>query len=194
MKKLTKYDKIKLVRDYGLNTEENILVTPVTKPKKYLTFLANLSACSIRTFKDDNIKTPHYAHIEKLKALDLIPELQREKYNIILATPINPKDCAFAGCIWHGLETTIVEVADGPGTVRRVTHENAISRRYTLNNFTQENTNDPRINIALRKIRNIGFSHIIYEFSWYNKKVGHLNENFICWEMTDDGTGKSIVK
>jgi len=189
---MNKYERIKFVKDIGLNTEENMLINPNTHPADYLNFLNRFNECSIRTFKENELKTPHYPIIDKTDAIKRIKDLQRLNYNIILATPINPKDCEFAGAALQSESQLVIEIAYGPGTVRRVTHDNQIDKRYILGK--NEMTDNNKINMCVRKFRDTKLENVIFEFSWYNKPIGWRHENFICWEITDDGTKQSIIK
>lgn len=187
MVKLNKYDRIQVVKDFGLNTEENILVNK----NNHLDFLNNLDNCSIRTFRDNDVSTPHYPFISKEEALKIIPSLLNDKYKIILATPINPDNCEFAGAAMINKRQIVVELAYGPGTVRRVTHDGKIDKRYFFNNFYPTNLDDDRLKTCLLNFKKTNLMNVIFEFSWYKNLVGYKKENFICWEITDDGTKKS---
>lgn len=188
-----KFQRIELVRACGLNTEENILITPNTDVKDYIKFLNPLDFCSIRTFRNNEVKTPFYPFILKDDALKIISNLQNQGYSVILSTPINPKDCMFAGAAWQTADALIIEIVHGPGTVRRVTHENIIDNIYTLNNFLNEKTDNILLNKCIEQFRKTNLKNVIFEFSWYKIPVGYKKENFICWEITDDGTKKSKI-
>jgi len=188
---LNKYERIEKVRLLGLNTEENILVKPDSKSIIYQTFLKDLDKCSIRTFRNDEHNVPHYPILTKEEALNIIPILQKQEYNCIVATPIDPKDCEFAGACLKTIDELIIEIADGPGTVRRVTHESKIDRSYTIPIYSIQKTSDLKVNQCIAKFKNVYLNNIIFEFSWYKIPVGYNYENFICWEVTDDGTKKS---
>ena len=191
---MNKYERIQFVKRIGLNTEENILIKPNTDIKEYFNFLKNLDEFSLRTFRKDDKITPHYPIISKKNLIPKINELQKSGYNLILATPINPKDCKFAGAAWKTLDKIVIEIANGPGTVRRVTHNNEIDKRYIINKFNILDNYPTEIKKCIYNFRRTKLDNVIFEFSWYNKLIGHKKENFICWEITDDGTKKSKIQ
>lgn len=191
MKRLNrnKYERIKFVRNLGYNTEENILVNTEDTIKKYQPFLKKLKHCSIRTFNEfDSMACPAHPILTKNKAYELIPKLQTQGYNVILATPINPKDCLFAGATRKTLDELVTEIANGPGTVRRITHEGKVDERYI-----GSKTSNLYLNNCLSEISNCHLNNVIFEFSYYKNPIGWKKENFIVWEITDDGTGESKV-
>ena len=186
---MNKYERIEFVRELGLNTEENILIKPDESITIYQDFIEQESEFSIRTFRGDDLKTPHCPIVKKSELYTILDILQKDNYDIILARPINPKDCEFAGAIRKTLDSVIVEIADGPCTVRRVTHEGIIDKRYVLDYF-KRGTTDYKINSCLSEINKTGLTDVIFEFSYYKIPVGYKNQNFICWEITGDGTEK----
>jgi len=193
-KNRNKYERIQFVRDLGFNTEENILIRPKDSVERYKPFLDKLKRCSIRTFKDleDFTTTPAYPIQSREKAYGIIDNLQKQKYNVILATPIDPANCMFAGAAHKGNRPIRIEIADGPGTTRRVTHEGKIDRDYFLSNKNYW-TNDTRVNECVKQIRKCHLKNVIFEFSYYKKPVGYKKENFIVWEICDDGSNQSKV-
>ena len=184
-----KFERIQFVRDLDFNTEENILINPEDSDDKHLKFLKNLDECSIRTFNElDGQSCPAYPIVKKEEAIKLIKSLKQKKYNIILATPINPADCLFAGAVMKSGDKIITEIANGPGTVRRVTHEGKIDKRYF-----NINTDNEKLNECLKEINDCYLDNIIFEFSYYNHPIGYKKQNFIVWEITDDGTNNSRI-
>lgn len=187
--KKNKYERIDFVKQLGFNTEDNFLIKPTHNEDHYIDFINEHDYVSIRSFDNkDSHYSPAYAHVRSNEAKTLISQLQKDNYNVILATPINPDDCLFAGCVHKTSANVVTEIADGPGTVRRVTHEGVIDRRYY-----GLNTNDKNLNYCLQKIKKTPLENVIFEFSYYNTHVGIKKDNFIVWEITDDGTGNSGI-
>jgi len=190
---MNKYEKIELVRTYGLNTEENILIRPSDNLVRMSQFLDGYNKCSVRTFRGDDVVTPHFPILRVIDAYIEVSRLIEKNYNVIVATPIDPKDCEFAGCAWLKENEMIIELAYGPGTVRRVTHQNIIDKRYHINFFNKSLTDDLRVNKAIKQFKETGLANVIFEFSYYNKPIGYKKNNLICWEITDDGYGLSKI-
>jgi hypothetical protein len=190
-----KYERIEFVRELGLNTEENILVRPndnfYLNSKQFGAFFKGLNQVSIRTFYDNSkLNTIHYPIIGIGEVENIVKTLQKNNLNAIIATPIDPKDCEFAGTCLKDGHTLVFELADGPGTVRRVTRQSVLDRRYYLPGLL-DNTIDYRVNYAINEFRKVEIDDCVFEFSWYSKHVGWKSDNFIVWEVTDSGFGKS---
>lgn len=181
---LNKWERIQAVKIFGLNTEESILVTKdnlAIVPK--LPFLKNKKIFSLRTFSsDDNGLHPHYPVIDKAKLLKELKLLVRNGYSCIVATCIDPKHAEFAGCAYKRGKSITFEIAMGPGTVRRVTHDGKIDKSFTTGIF--ERTTDKRFNYIISIIRRVPVDECIFEFSWYKMPVGHKKQHMIFWEVT----------
>lgn len=186
-----KFERIELLRELGLNTEENILINPEDEEEKYQDFLKKNDTVSLRTFdKNDSKGSPHFPHVYNCNAKDLILRLQSKGIFCILATPINPIDCKITGCVLKRGDSLIIEVAYGPYTVRRVTHEQKIDKTFQVINGE---TTSEELNKYLHVFKNCKLNNCIFEFSIYHHPVGYKKENLIIWEVTDDGTGKSKI-
>lgn len=192
--KRNKYERIQYVRSLGFNTEDSILVKPGDNLKQYQKFIKKLDKISLRTFNQkDDLYAPHFPILTKEEANIKIPELLKQDINCIVATPIDPKDCKYAGCAMKSLEQMTVELADGPGTVRRVTHEGKVDRSYSINLFLRRLTDNPELNYILKQFVDCYVEECIFEFSMYNIPVGIYKQNAIVWEITDAGFNKSGV-
>jgi hypothetical protein len=192
--KRNKYERIQYVRELGFNTEENILVRPTDNSSIYKDFIKKYKRISLRTFNDlDNLVTPHFPILTLDEALIKIPELQHKNIYCIVATPIDPKDCKFCGAAMKTGLQLFVDIADGPGTVRRVTHDGKIDRRYVLEKEGLKLTDDLELNKCLKQFKICLLEECIFEFSWYNHLVGYKKENLIVWEVTDCGNRKSGI-
>jgi|TARA_R100001530_G_scaffold34477_3_gene26932 hypothetical protein len=189
--KSKKYERIRLVESFRLNAEDSILIS-VDDKNDYEDFLKNLDNCSIRTEKVNssvgNWLTPHYPFVPIDQASALIDGLRYSGYYVILGKPINPDDCLFAGAArkYGPLEHLYIEIANGPGTVRRVTHEYKVDQSYDIQSRL-ETTNDSKVNECIQNFRKVPLTDIIFEFSYYKPLVGIKNEHFICWEIVNEG-------
>ena len=171
----------------NLNTEDSVLINTYSKNP----FDSDIS---IRTQYKNSYDTYHKKTLH-------FPIVKREDFNkvmntcfdnnleMIVARPIDPKDCLFAGCIMLYNGEYIIEIANGPGTVRRVTHQGIINEHYTANMFLPR-TSNLKINQALVEIYKLNkrmtlSDYHIFEFSYYNKPVGWKKENIIFWEFND---------
>lgn len=204
---LTKEDKIKLVRRFGLNTETNIVIK-TTEPEdldKLETFVNyhNLSKVSIRTQAIDNSRsTPHYPIIEVKDLFHIVRELVDSGYHAIVATPIDPKDAVLAGAVLKEGSKFTLEFAIGPYTVRRVTHQGIIDINLTYDVRTKEvriiKLYDDLYLINLIEIisqcRKVPISECIIELSYYRIPVGHRNNNIIIWDIDSTGTEESTTE
>lgn len=189
-KNRNKYERIQFVRDLGFNTEENILIKPTDLSNNYRKFLNDLEKCSLRSFREEfeDFNSPAHPILTKKEAYSIIPKIRKQGYNIILAKPIDPKDCLFAGAVYKTSKNIVTEIADGPGTVRRVTRDGKIDRSYSA-----YETDDKKLNKCLAEFKNCHLENVIFEFSYYKIPVGYKKQNFIVWEITDDGSNNSRV-
>lgn len=196
---MNKFDRIQRVKYLGLNTENCILVTRknelVDNP-----FLEQFTQFSIRTFwadGDEIRKTPHSAVICKKDLYKTGCSLLKQGLHLIIKDCINPKDAIFAGAALKTCNEIIIEIANGPVTVRTVTHDNNIDERYTYNLKTRKLHTEfynksiifqsERIFNCIEQFKTIKEINIIFEFSYYKKQIGWKNESFICWEITPSG-------
>jgi len=180
---MNKYDKILKVREFNLNTENSVLIkTPQQNPFN--------SDVSIRTqWKNpSNKKTPHYSVVKKENYNKVLKEILNNNLEAIVGDCINPKDCLFAGCIFRDYNKLHIEIAHGPGTVRRVTHQNIIDESYYNLPSLMPRTNNLNLNKVLldiyhlERIKEVPPSYI-FEFSYYKNKVGIKKQNQIFWEF-----------
>jgi len=188
---MNKYERIKLIRDLGINTEDNILFTPYIDVNDLMTFILNMNEVSVRVFdpKKDNRKTPHYPIVKITELRKTLTEIFSQGFYAIVAKPIDPKDCLLAGTIWKQSLSGWIELAIGPCTVRRVTHDCVVDYRY---NYPKDIILDDRIKEMLATVKGIRYENCIFELSYYSIPVGWKNEHIIVWDITGDGTANSI--
>lgn len=186
--KRDKFQRVQLPRWMKLNSENSILVRSLTG---LLTssFVKERNGFSVRTYYPGNEtkKAPHLVITSKKNLFKKAPELFKDGLWLIVADKIDAKDCQFRGCIWiTDKNKAIVEIAVGPGTVRTVTNKTKIDLRYELS--PSQTTTDAELNYCIDRCRGLELRSVIFEFSYYKIRVGWKNEQFICWEITDDGT------
>ena len=189
---VNKFDRIRLVRYLGLNTEESVLVESRTDLDKHAGFLARLDKYSVRTFlrRRESRGDPHFPIVTQGELQSACVPLLDQGYSLIVANPIDPADAALAGCIVRHSSDFLVEVALGPGTVRRVTHKGSIDRTLELSG-PEDPRCGPQIAEALRALTaaeshwasRIQLTDVLYEFSAYRHPVGWKNEQIIFWEI-----------
>lgn len=187
-----KFQRVQLPRQFGLNGENSVLIRSASQLFES-DFIQTRKKFSVRTFyEDDRNKTaPHFATISQWDLIKKARSLFEEGLCLIVADQIDPKYCDFRGCISINENIQIIiEIALGPGTVRTVTNDGVIDRRYILNKRT-DNTPCSKLNYCIRQCRKTGLKNVIFEFSYYKIPIGWKQENFICWEITDDGTRKN---
>jgi len=183
---INKWQRIQLVRELGLNTEESILIAPgKAMSKTDIAFIASDGEYSLRTFdSSDNGVHPHYPVISQERLLEELPLLRCRGYSCIVAKCINPKDAEFAACAYKRGRSFTIEICDGPVTVRAITHDHNITRTISTGLLQGTNCGDRRIDEAIRVMRGTKLDEVIFEFSWYAKQVGWMPANLIFWEAT----------
>ena len=179
---INKFDKIQILRDFNLNTENSILIQD-KQPNPFNSDVSIRTQWPYKTVK----KTPHYPVVRKKDFIESRDELLEIGVELIVAECIDPKDCKFAGCILKDGSEMIIEIADGPGTVRRVTHDYLIDRRYIISSFFPH-TNDPEVNDIILEVYKVDREYdlpdsYIFEFSYYNIPVGYKHTNIVFWEF-----------
>jgi hypothetical protein len=188
---LNKWERIQAVKALGLNTEESVLIKDIELNAGQNQFIKNHEMFSLRTFGGNgNGAHPHYPVINQQKLLNELLLLTEKGYSCIVATCIDPKDAEFAGCAYKKGGHVIFEIASGPGTVRRVTHEGKIDRRIKAK-LTQT-TGDRRLDCALMAIKDTPIENCIFEFSWYKNPVGRKKHRLIFWEVTGADSMETI--
>lgn len=186
--KRDKFERVQLPRWKNLNAENSVLVRSMTELRSD-PFVKKRNKFSVRTYYPENEtkKAPHLVTTSKKNLLKKAPELFKDGLWLIVADKIDAKDCQFRGCIWITDENkAIVEIAIGPGTVRTVTNKTKIDESYELSP-SQRTTVD--LDHCIAQCRSLELKSVIFEFSFYKIQIGWKNERFICWEITDDGTG-----
>jgi len=193
---MNKYERIKLVRDLGLNTEDNMLVTPATNINDLITFILQLDEVSVRVFDPDHDGrlTPHYPIVKIAELKKTLEKIFINDFYAIVAKPIDPQFAELAGCIWKETDlmnhkSFTIELAKGPCTVRKVTHDGIVDYRFY---YPRQEITDERILKMIKTIRDIPYDNCTFEMSYYSIPVGYQNDNVIVWDITGDGTRDSI--
>lgn len=191
---MNKWQRIRLVRQLGLNTEESILIEPEqVSLAKTCEFISERETFSLRTFNtNDNSYHPHYPVISKKRLDKVMPELLEKGFSIILANCINPKDAEFAGCGYKRGRSVTLEVKYGAVTVRKVTHDGDIDKTIQTGLVCGVSTGDRRFDAIIREIRLAPVDECIFEFSWYSFPVGWRKQCMIFWEVTG-ATEKGVI-
>ncbi len=199
-----KYERIRIVRSLGLNTENSILVT--SKDDLDSEFIRSRDSFSVRTFnhkcttvaEEYASKSVHLATCSKEELFAKADELFVQDLHLIVADKIDPADCEFRGACMKDDKCFTIDIAVGPGTVRDVTNKHIIDYGFTnipfavrWINFINSSNADAELLKKLYKcieqFRKVSLHNIIFEFSWYKIPVGINHENFICWEITTNG-------
>jgi hypothetical protein len=195
---LNKWERIKLVKKLGFNTEDSINVETLEDLENNKEFIDRCSAFSIRVYDSTNKRSftsiPHFPTVAKKSLYKRVKEILDDGLNLIIANQINPKDCLLAGTALKCVSSLFFELSTGPCTVRKVTHDGIIDHSLSLDFSNLEILKAfGAIGEAALLMAAVRFSNIIFEFSIYKKPVGICKHPFICWEITDDGTGKSGI-
>ena len=194
MRRRNKFNRVQLPRILGLNAENSVLITSMTELKNS-DFIKQRKAFSVRTFYPDelmsNLIAPHLITVTKKALLKRAPELFKVPLQLIVADKVDSKDCLFRGCIWiDEYGTSTMEIANGPGTVRTITNEGKIDETHIYTANCKINCGN-KLELCIWHCRKTRLRNVIFEFSYYNIPVGWKQENFICWEIADDGSGKN---
>ena len=192
-----KFQRVQLPRKFGLNAENSVLITSM-KELRISDFVSQRNSFSVRTFWEEarwpawlNATAPHLVTVTKKQLYKKAPELFKNELSLIVADKIDPKDCGFRGCILIQEQgTAVMEIANGPGTVRTVTNEGKIDETIIYAVGQKINCGNKH-DLCVWHCRRTELRNVIFEFSYYNVPVGWKQEKFICWEITDDGSGKN---
>lgn len=195
-KRLNKFQRVKLLEQWGLNVPESVLYEigsnidfsdPIFKRWG--------NRLSIRTFPPhgSDFGTPYYFDIPIKEAKTLVPTLLA-KYYLVINEPINPKYAKLAGCIMlEEGRPIIVEAARGAGvTVRDVTSGKRIDERYIVHKVSDIADYDVRQ--AVSKALQIPRRNLIVEFSVYTIDIGIKKEPIIYWDFVDLGYPEQRVE
>jgi hypothetical protein len=185
-KRLNKFQRLRLLEQWGLNIPESILYSmgseivfsdPVFRSWGY--------RLSIRTFPQhgSDYGCPYYFDISVEEAKSLAHSLLA-KFNLVLNEPINPKHAKLAGCIMlEEGRPIVVEVAMGAGViVRDVTSGRRIDEKYTVQKVSELADSD--IRQAVSRTLQIPRRNLIVEFSVYTMDIGIKKEPIIYWDFT----------
>ena len=200
-----KFQRVQLPRLENLNAENSVLVKNMQQLKR-IGFVKKRDHFSVRTYYHSPTgklkKSPHLVTTSKRNLFRRAPKLFGDGLWLIVADQIDAKDCEFRGTIWITDDATVVEIALGPGTVRTVTNDCLIDENYELkgsqilscaDDDTPDSLRRRRLNYCVRQCRSTDLINVIFEFSYYKITIGWKKEQFICWEITDDGTHQCLL-
>ena len=190
---LTKFERIRLVRRLGLNTQNDILITGEDDWQRNFEWLKQFDRYTVRSFREGPSVgvEPYFAIIDAAAFEQHRQNLLDQGWELIIAEGVDPKEALLAGTILREGEVTEVDIVRGSGSVtRQVTHDGQIDDHFVVNG--EDFTGDGFVDEALSKIReleqmkpNLSFlKKVIYEFSYYQPEVGYKRENVIFWEIT----------
>lgn len=202
---MNKFKRIQLVRTLGLNTEESVLVSNDKDWELHRGFLQSSSVFSVRTFKSEQLlgNEPHYPVISREELADRYISLLHSGFKLIIAKCIDPADAQMAGGMLYEGSAFHVEVALGPGTVRRVTREGRID--LTVKAIPGKPSGNRLIDEAVKEawrglrtlhanIPELDLKGLLYEFSVYGKPVGSKHEKVIFWELVGSPAQESEME
>ena len=191
-RKMNKFERIRLLEFLGLNTEVSVLVEDIVDLKKHSAFLGRLDSMSVRTFAASAEPTfePHFPIVSQPEFEATCLPLLDQGLSLIVAEPIDPVDAVLAGCVAHERQGFVIEVALGPGTVRRVTRDGRVDRAWRVSS-PNDLAADPEIGSVLEKVvaveqtwsQDISLVPVLYEMSIYKNAVGTRREHIIFWEI-----------
>ena len=195
MRKRDKFGRVQLPRSRDLNAENSVLVKNMQQLKR-IGFVKRRDHFSVRTYYHDtrkdfglDKKAPHLCTTSKKNLFRKAPKMFRDGLWLIVADQIDAKDCEFRGVIWiQHSGNIVVEIALGPGTVRTVTNDGIIDESYDIPSNKVIKTGNDKLDYCINQCKRTRLGSVMFEFSYYKIPIGWKNEQFICWEITDDGT------
>ncbi len=184
--KLTKYNRIKLLSKYGLNTPYYTLIKRGCDTSKVNNLLPSFPYLSVRTQSPkagSDLNLPKYVNMSRSNAFEKVKYLVNE-FDVLVSEAISPDFCIKCGNIALLRTEIIIEVVYGAGTLDRLTRQGQVEASWFLNyqNF-KEKLKDKEILQILKRVTKIPIRDIIIEFSIFSKEVGCLNEKYIAWEI-----------
>lgn len=194
---MNKFDRIQYIQRLGFNTENSIQLKSTNDDamKMFEWFTKSLTQISLRCYnpKDEKASVPHFPIINVHDAPDKIKLITSNGLVAIVATPIDPKYAIYAGTIWKEDVTITIELAKGPCTVRKVTHDGIIDISIILHNLQSDadKIKDTRVAEMIVEAMAFPHKHCILEMSYYSIPIGTKNKNIIIWDVTGDGTPQS---
>ena len=195
---LSKFERIQLLQEYGLNTPDYIFFKR-RDLAAINTFLDNVhwamdKRVSLRFFADEDTlvgSQPHTPNVSWWDARNLL-YLHNNDYDIMLsATGINPKDTIICGNLMmqaHGINgygIAIFEYREGPGTVRDVQHD-CVSLTCNLHECPKDVTGRFMLPLAQAKKNALRFplwNKVIFEWAYYPYPIGAKKNRLIFWEV-----------
>lgn len=189
---MNKFERVRLLRHLGVNTENSVLLQSLADIDREAEFLSRFDRYSVRTFQRevDRMGEPHFPVVSRAEFETSCLPLLSQGYCLMVAEPVDPGDALFAGSLVRSADGFLVEVASGPWTVRRVTHDEQIDVRLEVHH--PRDIEDPvEIRDALLKIAalesrwrsDLILTDVVYEFSVYRLPVGWKRERSIFWEI-----------
>lgn len=191
---LNKLERIRMVRALGLNTEDDVLIRNEEDWQRHWEWLDQHERFTVRSFREPAQRggtEPYFAVIDRDEFEPHRKRLLLEGWQLIIAEPVDPVDALMAGTILREGDITEVEIVRGSGSVtRQVTHDGRIDARISVTNL--DPSGDVLVDEALNKIRLTEeawpqfdvLRNVIYEFSYYQPRVGYKREHAIFWEIT----------
>jgi len=197
MEIVDKFKRLMILKILGFNTPDAVVIyrnEPIYKAvSKILSFYKKYEKLSIRTFLDIEDYTyipPHFPNLDKNEALLKTLELLSAGYNILLQQGVRPTNGndEYLCLVMKTGSKIIIEMAKGPGTVRKLTIEGKIDDRFEI---TSEEDEDYRrmpteLQYIYEIIKECELDNVIFEVSIYREPVvGHNREVF--WGFTKAG-------
>ena len=186
---LTKFDRINILKQYGLNVLPYTLFKKGTNwdlvMKVVLSFPENISVRTQNPLGGLDVYYPKNVNIQQQDALPNIKQYLND-YDVLISEAINPDLCCICGNIALLKDQIILETVNGAGTLDRLTRENKLDNSWVVNYFNYRNEiKDVRLQKVINKVLNLPMRNIIIEFSIYREKVSIFNDDYIVWEFTN---------
>jgi len=186
--KLTRYERIRFLQDYGINTVDYILLKKGKHCLNSLEFLREMSRISFRCQSATaglDFGLPKMIDLMYEQAVNNII-IHLKAYDVLVAKAISVSAVVYTGNIAFIDGAIIVEIAAGSYTNDKVTREGHIDLRWeTTRNQFYRDIDVVVIRDVVKELVFFPFDNVVIECSIFNQLVGIKKRNYISWEVTN---------
>lgn len=187
---MKKTESIVKMRNLGLNVLDCLITDSLEEARAFIIFLADDSGVekvSIRTERGYEFGCPFLYGKNPIELLGMIDDLVNKGYTLIIYPYLDWKASVAYGTVAFPRDGRIIaEYVLAPGLVREL--DNHKDKKVEILNpgkyryFREKLTNE-----VLKKLLDLELYELeesmVYEWSYYERPVGELDENLIFWEM-----------
>ena len=192
---MNKEESILKMEELDLNTLDYFITANEQEVMHYLA-KHNDDLMSLRTQRGQEYLCPFYYMMLGKDLLPIALNHLHEGYTLILAPSLDTKGClAFGAILFSDTVGDTIEYVIGEGKVRELdNHPNRYSHYVGVGDVVAvKASNNPHLsqdqvlmlNRVYKTIKDAIYDDIpcVVEWSYYDRGVGRLNRNLICWEI-----------